>query len=1116
MEPILQIIKYLFKKKNIDNNDDSIASFFSNGQSFPDFIALIFDIEVIPGVKKNPTSLFQRKINNTSALQFLFQKNQKIKMINPCCENEKDQKDLLRLILTMQCYTSTASVILDKSNTIVEKFGIQILKKDDLITLKFLSLLLNILTEGIFPLSENLPDIIDNCIKYNINCPIFINEDSLKAQNSFIFLIQIQIIFEVFSEKIEQILNQEKNSTPVPKFEISDQNKSMNDQSNTVSQVDQQSQINFDDQKNQSSSKTRKRSSAFQDKINSFNNTESKTENSQKEKSFQNSTNINLQKDNPNRNINFKSDDNKNQSNDNKIRRSSSSFQDKIDAINNKEAKSDTSNNKAKQKTEQNDQNQKNSDKKIKISADKLALFGNSTPDTGNLDKEKSTNSPKIDFNSILENKKNDQNQSGSNQINLPSFKLRDSLNILDSQEKNKSESSSANEKSVNSDSQSDTKNHEKKDKLRRISTLLQDELKLFDNLEDTQNDRENHQFDECNLIREYSSNFEQKISIYNNENNLNIPPPMDDQSPNIEKFAQTKRLPQSYKNNLELNRNIENKQGQEKEVPNFDIIQKLINDSKGKPQKEEDFFVRQVLNQRSKEISCLWNPPNPKIFYLNGVLCDKSKVEEKEIPTEKETEKAPTTTNPTSKRNSLKVYNNVTQIFKYDEENYNWYFCDLNFEQLFNNSNNKEMVTPLILFVDSNEDAVIQINQCLKKNKFNFESEESISVFAFQKKPTNVMLNSINNEEAELEEPYFMFVHVPKSKRNSPQIATILFQIYTFLFMISDLNIVIFEKKHKTEQILFIKGIIEIGKMYSESKESLFKKESDVLFLAFTEKDKTIKLKKKIEPHIIKFQLNCLNNYIDFVNFFETYAMNHCTRFCELKKLVYMADSYFSQINGLYLELRSKDNIYTELHDVLLNMFGLVEGNTFDSKLANLENESKAFYPNSDDRFACYIDMILTNLKLDNCQDIHINIVNRLKKESQNHLSYLKKKINEKKLLTEIQMNIIERSHINFLQNQFFNIIRDVSNNNFIDNYYEKNSDILDEQIKEDRIEIKKCFNRFLTNWSKKETVIEKKYEELAMKGTNYVMREVQKTREIEVIVAEDGDIDTLIDPDF
>lgn len=35
-------------------------------------------------------------------------------------------------------------------------------------------------------------------------------------------------------------------------------------------------------------------------------------------------------------------------------------------------------------------------------------------------------------------------------------------------------------------------------------------------------------------------------------------------------------------------------------------------------------------------------------------------------------------------------------------------------------------------------------------------------------------------------------------------------------------------------------------------------------------------------------------------------------------------------------------------------------------------------------------------------------------------------------------------------------------------------------------------------------------------MKGTNYVMREVQKTREIEVIVAEDGDINTEIEQDF
>ena len=73
----MRIIKYLFNKKNIDNKDESINSFFDNGQSFPQFISLIFDVDTIQGVKKNPSSLFQKKINNTSALQFLFQRNQK-------------------------------------------------------------------------------------------------------------------------------------------------------------------------------------------------------------------------------------------------------------------------------------------------------------------------------------------------------------------------------------------------------------------------------------------------------------------------------------------------------------------------------------------------------------------------------------------------------------------------------------------------------------------------------------------------------------------------------------------------------------------------------------------------------------------------------------------------------------------------------------------------------------------------------------------------------------------------------------------------------------------------------------------------------------------------------
>ena len=61
MDPILRVVHYLFKKKNIINTDESISSFFENGIAFPQFVALIFNIEAIPKINPNPKTVFHKK-----------------------------------------------------------------------------------------------------------------------------------------------------------------------------------------------------------------------------------------------------------------------------------------------------------------------------------------------------------------------------------------------------------------------------------------------------------------------------------------------------------------------------------------------------------------------------------------------------------------------------------------------------------------------------------------------------------------------------------------------------------------------------------------------------------------------------------------------------------------------------------------------------------------------------------------------------------------------------------------------------------------------------------------------------------------------------------------------
>lgn len=49
----LLIIKYIFERENIINNDDSIDSFFDNGTSFPQLVSMALN-EEIPDFIENP------------------------------------------------------------------------------------------------------------------------------------------------------------------------------------------------------------------------------------------------------------------------------------------------------------------------------------------------------------------------------------------------------------------------------------------------------------------------------------------------------------------------------------------------------------------------------------------------------------------------------------------------------------------------------------------------------------------------------------------------------------------------------------------------------------------------------------------------------------------------------------------------------------------------------------------------------------------------------------------------------------------------------------------------------------------------------------------------------
>lgn len=199
-------IKYLLKRGGIENNDESIDSFFENGYSFPQLIATIFQVDQIPNITKTPHSEYFKSKNNKVALQFLFDKNSTIAELNPNFQTENDRINLINLIITRQCFKINSEDIILQCKKLLKSSDIKCESLDDIMKPTFLTTLLSVLTDDSITKDINLDkgnfDIIINSFE-KAKVPLILNQDSFNIENPDIYLIQIQIIFDIFSEKIK-------------------------------------------------------------------------------------------------------------------------------------------------------------------------------------------------------------------------------------------------------------------------------------------------------------------------------------------------------------------------------------------------------------------------------------------------------------------------------------------------------------------------------------------------------------------------------------------------------------------------------------------------------------------------------------------------------------------------------------------------------------------------------------------------------------------------------------------------------------------------------------------------------------------------------------------------
>lgn len=191
--------------------------------SFPKFISLIFRIEQIPNIQKNLKTIFHKKAKNDVTLQYLCQKkNDFIRKSNPKLDTLHDKTNLLRIILSKLGFTVNIPDIVRKSNLLL--YNCSIHNANDLMNHLFILNLLNVITEHKIQIEadvtqQNFNEIMSKNFKI-VQVPFFINYESMKTSSQDIFLIQMQFIFDAYSEKINNLLE----NRPIERTEYLNQN----------------------------------------------------------------------------------------------------------------------------------------------------------------------------------------------------------------------------------------------------------------------------------------------------------------------------------------------------------------------------------------------------------------------------------------------------------------------------------------------------------------------------------------------------------------------------------------------------------------------------------------------------------------------------------------------------------------------------------------------------------------------------------------------------------------------------------------------------------------------------------------------------------------------------
>lgn len=209
-----ELIHYVYSKNHLCwNNNWTLQSWFEGG-GFIDFACFLLQIPQIPKLSAFAVRDKQKEKNIETTLAYLQERIPYLEDMHRYYtygDEDNDRRfEIIQVILEKYLFRTPLQTIMSQSNKLFEPLGISLRNKNDVYSPLYISRLLHVLSDSEVQLIDEFTPETDID---NIFCPIFeqyhipliINPQSFDVSHQNYLHLQIQLIFDVFKEKIESL-----------------------------------------------------------------------------------------------------------------------------------------------------------------------------------------------------------------------------------------------------------------------------------------------------------------------------------------------------------------------------------------------------------------------------------------------------------------------------------------------------------------------------------------------------------------------------------------------------------------------------------------------------------------------------------------------------------------------------------------------------------------------------------------------------------------------------------------------------------------------------------------------------------------------------------------------